>query len=196
LSLSGFIFDGRTRAIVKSHWKLIVVLLLITLFWRTPPDGKFFHGLEYEDSYVYIVAARQMQLHVGPPSSKFPYSIGACAVESLRNCEEWESHPEHFVGYSYVLSILDQFARYTPNLASAFNVFAASFGCILIFLVAMAATESAIVAGASSLIFATTPVFAVYGLETSAEPTSNACMILVIWFYARFIISVRSSEGY
>jgi hypothetical protein len=60
----------------------------------------------------------------------------------------------------------------------------------------MAATESAIVAGVSSLVFAITPVFAVYGLETSAEPASNACIILIIWFYVRFILAVRSSEGY
>jgi len=196
LSLAGFVFDGRTRAIVKSHWKLLVTLLLITLFWRIPPDGKFFHGLEYEDSYVYIVAARQMQLHVGPSSSEFPYSISACAVGSLSDCQEWESYPEHFVGYAYLLSMLYRLAGYTPGLASAFNIFLAFFGCTLIFLVAMAATESAIIAAASSLIFAITPVFAVYGLETSAEPASNACIILVIWFYARFIIAVRSCEGY
>ena len=194
--MSGFVFDRRTRAIVKSHWKLIVALLLITLFWRIPPDGKFFHGLEYEDSYVYIIAARQMQLHVGPPSSEFPYSIGACAVGSLRDCQEWESYPEHFVGYPYVLSMLYGLAGYTPDLASTFNIFAASLGCVLIFLVAMAATENAVVAGVSSLVFAITPVFAVYGLETSAEPASNVCIILVIWFYARFILAVRSSEGY
>jgi hypothetical protein len=196
LSLSGFVFDRRTRAIVKSQWKLIITLLLITLSWRIPPDGKFFHGLEYEDSYVYIVAARQMQLHVGPPSSEVPYSIGACAVGSLRDCQEWESYPEHFVGYPYVLSMLYGLVGYTPDLASTFNIFAASLGCVLIFLVAMAATENAVVAGASSLVFAITPVFAVYGLETSAEPASNVCIILVIWFYARFILAVRSSEGY
>jgi hypothetical protein len=196
LSLAGFVFDGLTRTIVKSHWKLIITLLLITLFWRIPPEGKFFHGLEYEDSYVYIVAARQMQLNVKPPSSEFPYSIGVCAVGSLRDCQKWESYPEHFVGYPYVLSILYRFAGYTPDLASAFNIFAASLGCVLIFLVAMAATESAIVAGASSLVFAITPVFAVYGLETSAEPVSNACIILVVWFYVRFILAACSCEGY
>jgi hypothetical protein len=95
---------------------------------------------------------------------------------------KFRDQKEHFVGYPYVLSMLYRLAGYTPDFASAFNVFAASFGCVLIFLVAMAATESAILAVASSLVFAITPVFAVYGLETSAEPASNACIILVIWF--------------
>jgi hypothetical protein len=42
---------------------------------------------------------------------------------------------------------------------------------------------------------ATTPVFAVYGLETSAEPFSNVCISLVIWFYMRLICASATSKG-
>jgi len=34
-------------------------------------------------------------------------------------------------------------------------------------------------AGSAALIFAITPVFAVWGLETSAEPFSNGCITLI-----------------
>jgi hypothetical protein len=55
-----FVGDGRLRAMVKAHWKRLVLLLALTLLWRVPVDGTFFHGLEYEDSYVYTVAGRQI----------------------------------------------------------------------------------------------------------------------------------------
>jgi hypothetical protein len=158
-------------------------------------DGTFFHGLEYEDSYVYTVAGRQMFEHVGPTSAEFPYSINVCAIGSLRSCQAWKSFPEHFNGYPYVISLLSRIVGYTPNLGSLINLMAACLADILIFCIALLATDNISIASASALVFAITPVFAIYGLETSAEPASNVCISLVMWFYMRSISALGSSEG-
>jgi hypothetical protein len=55
---------------------------------------------------------------------------------------------------------------YTPDIASLVNVFAACLADILIFCVALLATSNVTMAGAAALVFAITPVFAVYGLGT------------------------------
>ena len=46
----------------------------------------------------------------------------------------------------------------------------------------------------SALVFAVLPVFAVYGLETSAEPALNWCICTVLWFFLRYVTSVNSEE--
>jgi hypothetical protein len=53
----------------------------------------------------------------------------------------------------------------------------------------MVISGDVIAAGGAALIFAVTPVFAVWGLETSAEPVSNGCMILVLWFCLRYVFA-------
>src|SRR5258708_4684051 len=44
--------------VIKADWKLLVGVIALVILWRLPPDGRFFHGLEYEDSYVYSVVGR------------------------------------------------------------------------------------------------------------------------------------------
>ena len=192
-----FIIDPMLHTILKAHWKLIVIFFVLVLCWRMPLNGQFFHGLEYEDSYIYTVAGRQILENVGPGANsiEFPYSINACAVGSLKSCQSWESFPEHFIGYSYVISLFSRMVGYTPDIGSIVNLFAACLGSILIFCITLLATDNATMASAASLVFAITPVFAVYGLETSTEPASNFCMSLIIWFYIRSIVAFRTSEG-
>lgn len=90
------------RATLKAYWKTLAILLVLTLVWRIPVNGVFFHGLECEDSYIYTVAGRQMADHVGPASLSVdsPYSINTCEVGSLKTCQRWELFPEHLIGYA------------------------------------------------------------------------------------------------
>jgi Dolichyl-phosphate-mannose-protein mannosyltransferase len=179
--------DGRLRAMLKAHWKTLAVLLVLTLLWRIPADGLFFHGLEYEDSYIYTVAGRQMAEHVGPASIAVdsPYSINACEVGSLKACQQWESFPEHFIGYPYVISILSRVLGYSPSVGSLINLIASCITGLLVFCIALLISDDPNVASLGGAIFSITPVFAVYGLETSAEPFSNTCIALVVWLYLR-----------
>jgi hypothetical protein len=184
-----FVTDQYARLILRTNWKLLVVSVGFVLVWRFPMEGAFFHGQEYEDSYVYTVAARQISEHTlfGPPLTEHPYSIRVCTVGSLTSCSGSESFPEHFVGGPYVVSLGADVIGYTPSVGSIVNVTAASFTAFLIFLIGMLVSGNAVAACSAALVFAITPVFSVYGLETSAEPISNACMTLVLWFYLRHV---------
>ena len=195
-SAASLVTDRWLQNTIRDHWKLILVLVLLVLSWRIPSDGTFFHGLEYEDSYVYTVASRQM-LETGGPSptaNEFPYSIEVCVVGSLKSCQEWQTFREHFIGYSYTVSLLSRLIGYRPDVGSIENVVAACLTDILIFFIGLLATSDVMTASAAAIIYAITPVFAVYGLETSAEPASNACLSLVIWLYVRSISALGISD--
>jgi hypothetical protein len=170
---------------LKTYWKTLAVLLVLTFLWRIPADGTFFHGLEYEDSYIYTVAGRQMAEHVGPASIAIdsPYSINACKVGSLKACQQWEPFPEHLIGYPYVVSVVSRALGYTPSVGSFVNLFASCITTLLVFCIALLISDDPNVAFLGGTIFAIVPVFAVYGLETSAEPFSNVCIALVVWLY-------------
>jgi hypothetical protein len=178
---------------LKAHWKGLAFLLLLTLLWRVPANGTFFHGLEYEDSYIYTVAGRQMSEHVGPTSVALdsPYSINVCEIGSLRACQQWEPFPEHLIGYPYVISIFSRVLGYTPSVGSFINLLASCITTLLVFCIALLISDDPNVASLGGAIFAITPVFAVYGLETSAEPFSNVCIALVAWLYLRLCDSYQ-----
>jgi hypothetical protein len=198
LSALSFATDRWLRRMLRTHWKLLLALLVSVLVWRIPTDGKFFHGLEYEDSYVYTVAGRQMLEHASPTptSAGFPYSIDVCAIGNLKSCQTWASFPEHLIGYPYVISLFSRIIGYTPDVGSIVNLLAACLACVLVFGIALLVTDNVTVAGSAALVFAVTPVFAVYGLETSAEPFSNVCISLAIWFYMRSICALAQSNGH
>jgi len=172
---------------LKTYWKTLAVLLVLTLLWRIPADGTFFHGLEYEDSYIYTVAGRQMAEHVGPASIALDssYSINACKVGSLKACQQWEPFPEHLIGYPYVVSVVSRALGYAPSVGSFVNLFASCITTLLVFCIALLISDDPNVAFLGGIMFAIVPVFAVYGLETSAEPFSNVCIALVVWLYLR-----------
>jgi hypothetical protein len=128
------------------------------------------------------------------PSHGYPYSINACAIGSLKSCQEWQSFPEHFIGYPYTISLISRLIGYTPNVGSIENIVAACLTSILIFFIALLATGDGVTANVTVMIYAITPVFAVYGLETSAEPFSNACLSVAIWLYVRSISVLKTFE--
>ena len=188
-SFGCFLTDSYLHKVIKTHWKPLLVSIALVLIWRIPTDGDFFHGLEYEDSYVYTVAARQLAGHfqIEPNGATLPYSINVCAVGSLASCRESDNYPEHLVGYPYILSVFFKLLGYRPFIGSIVNVVCACLADILIFLVCMVISEDVIVAGSAALIFAITPIFAVWGLETSAEPMANGCISLVLWLCLRYV---------
>src|SRR6267154_6118701 len=70
-------------AVVKRHWKLISLLVLMVIIWRIPIGNHFFHGFEYEDSYVYTVSARGLvDQQYTPPEVGSVYLVSVCSVGS------------------------------------------------------------------------------------------------------------------
>lgn len=194
-SLACFLTDRYLHSLLKSHWKPMLFCVALVVLWRIPTEGGFFHGTEYEDSYVYTVAGRQMAEHlrIEPSDATLPYSINVCEVGSLASCKQSENFPEHLIGYPYIISVFSNIFGYRPSIGSIANVMSACFADILIFLLCMVIADDVVAALSAALIFAITPVFAVWGLETSAEPISNGCMSLVLWFCLRHIS--ERSEG-
>ena len=196
-SLACALTDRYLHSLFKTHWKLVLLSVGLVLLLRIPAEGAFFHGMEYEDSYVYTVAGRQLAEHIliAPSGGTLPYSINVCVVGSLSSCKQYENFPEHLIGYPYIISVLSDVFGYHPSIGSIANVACACFADMLIFLVCMLITDDVIVAGSAALIFAVTPVFAVWGLETSAEPISNGCMSLILWFCLRYVSARPGEEG-
>ena len=95
--------------------------------------------------------------------------------------------PEHLIGYPYILSVLFKVFGYHSSIGSIANVVCASLVGILIFLLCIVISDDVITAVSAALIFAITPIFGVWGLETSAEPIANGCISLVLWFCLRYI---------
>ena len=187
-SLACFLTDSYLHALLRTHWKLLLVCVVLVLIWRIPAEGGFFHGLEYEDSYVYTVAGRQMAEHfrIEPSGATLPYSINVCAVGSLTSCSLSDNYPEHLIGYPYILSVFFKVFGYHSSIGSIANVVCACLVGILIFLLCILIVDDVITAVSAALIFAITPIFAVWGLETSAEPIGNGCVCLVLWFCLRY----------
>jgi hypothetical protein len=170
--------------LIRSSWKMVCLVVLATVIWRVPWDGVFFHGLEYEDSYVYTVAGRQLAEHVRSSlgSAGLPFSFTVCAMGSIQDCAVWVPFPEHLIGYPYVISLAIHLFGYTPEVGSILNIVASSISAVLVFMLALAIAEDSLVALLAGLLFAIVPAFAVYGLETSAEPFSGCCILLALWF--------------
>ena len=187
-SLACFFTDRHLHSLLKTHWKLILFCVALVLLWRIPTEGGFFHGTEYEDSYVYTVAGRQIGEHFRIESSgpTLPYSINVCVVGSLTSCKRSDNFPEHLIGYPYILSVFSNAVGYRSSIGSIANIVCACFGDIFIFLLCMVIADDVVAGAGAAFIFAITPVFAVWGLETSAEPISNGCMCLVLWFCLRY----------
>ena len=186
LFLDGFI---PTRALENPLEAAACLSSLSCWFGEFQTEGGFFHGLEYEDSYVYTVAGRQMaeQFRIEPSGATLPYSINVCAVGSLTSCRLSDNYPEHLIGYPYILSVLFKVFGYHSSIGSIANVVCACLVDILIFLLCIVIADDVIIAVSAALIFAITPIFAVWGLETSAEPIANGCISLVLWFCLRYV---------
>lgn len=183
--------DPAAHGFVRQHRAMVLTLIALTVVFRIPPDGRFFHGMEYEDAYIYTVAGRQIIAASAPPvrQAGTPYSVSTCALGSIASCEVWEPFPEHLIGYPYLIAVASWIFGYSPSIGSIVNVFVSVGVTFLTLCIVLNLTGDALAALLAGLVFAVTPVFAVYGLETSAEPLSNLCMTAALWYFLRFVES-------
>jgi hypothetical protein len=196
MSLACFLTDSYLHALLRTHWKPLLVWSSLVLIWRIPPEGGFFHGTGVR-RFVCVHGCWPTDGRALSNRAEWndaPYSINVCAVGSLNSCKQSDNYPEHLIGYPYILSVLQSF-WIPPSIGSIANVVCACFVDILIFLMCMVIADDVIVAGSAALIFAITPVFAVWGLETSAEPIANGCICLILWLCLRYVfVSPRAQQ--
>lgn len=150
-----------------------------------PLDGRFFQGLEYEDSYVYTVSGRYLGAgsldHVNSR-----YLTTVCAVGNWNSCKISDTFSGHFVGYPFMIALVSRLLGYSPKIGSYLSLSASVIAVVLIFLIGELIDPNGFVGLAGSLVFCLTPTFAVQGVGTYAEPVSNAlivmCLLLGICF--------------
>ena len=169
---------------LRNNWHWLGLILLVTLLWRLPFDGHWFFGLEYEDAYIYSVAARYLNsvTRTCSPGNSC-YLTTVCVVGNGDSCKVSETSSGHFLGYPLMIAIASRLFGYSPAIASYLSLIASMATVVLIFL------SGKLIAGetagfAASVIFGLTPVFAVQGVGAYAEPVSNmlvvACFLLCV----------------
>jgi hypothetical protein len=171
---------------LRQNWRSLVFILLLALVWRLPFENHFFHGLEYEDSYIYPVAARYLAFnapHIDPSRSRFLTTV--CAVGSWESCRNPEISSGHFVGYPFMIAVAARVFGYSAATASWISVAASLITVVLVFLVGKLLDPGGLSGIAGALLFSGTPVFALQAGCTYAEPVSNALVVgcLLIFLY-------------
>lgn len=181
--------DRGTRTTFIQDARVIAALVALQLLWRYPWQGTWFHGLEYEDSYVYTVAARQLlsgSLAVSGGGSSLLTTV--CMAGSLVDCREWETFSGHYLGLPVAAASLGRLFGYGPHLALVVAYFAAIFEVVVIYLLShKLRLGGRLGATAAALLFITTPALTVYGVTGSAEPLSSLYVCTATYLWIRLV---------
>ncbi len=166
------------------------MLLLLAFVWRMPLDGRFFQGLEYEDSYVYTVSGRYLNeglISCDPTISCYLTTV--CAVGNWNSCKISDTFSGHFIGYPFMIALISRLLGFSPMIGSYLSFSASLIAVVLIFLVGELVDPGGFVGLAGSLFFCLTPAFAVQGVGTYAEPVSNALVLMCLLLGISFLHS-------
>ena len=168
-----------TRAL-RDNWKNLALIILLAFALRLPFEGHFFYGQEYEDSYIYPVAARYLvsTRHAEPTAS--PYLTAVCVVGNWNSCRNSETSSGHFIGYPFIIAVVTRVFGYTPKTASVISIAASLIAVLSVFLVGQHLDPAGISGVAGALVFAVIPIFAVQAGCTYAEPVSNMLVVTTL----------------
>lgn len=174
------------RQALRENWKSLTFVILLAFIWRLPFDGHFYYGLEYEDSYIYSVAARYLASnppHVDPATS--PFLTTVCAVGNWSSCRNPETSSGHFIAYPFMIAVVSKVFGYTSITASWISLAASLATVVFVFLVGKLIDPGGISGTAGALLFSVIPIFAAQGACTYAEPVSNLLVVtcLLICLY-------------
>lgn len=179
--------DGSLHTTFRRYWRYMVIGIVVILAWRTPRSGKFFHGMEYEDAYVYTVAARQILERTQVSEPIATYLTNVCDVGSLDSCKSATTYSGHYIGSPYVFSLAARALGYRPAIAALVGLVASCITLLLVFCMGAMISDKPEVPISSAAVFAMTPVFAVYGIASYAEPLSNMCACIAVLGYIRYL---------
>jgi hypothetical protein len=166
---------------MKCNWRFICIIILLGILWRLPFDGHFFFGLEYEDSYIYTVAGRHLDSgsqRCAPDNSCYLTTV--CAVGSWESCKALETSSGHYIGYPFIIAAASRLVGYRPTIGSYISLIASAISAVLVFFIGKAIDVNGITGAASAVIFCITPIFAVYGAGTFAEPVSGSLVLMCL----------------
>jgi hypothetical protein len=155
------------------HSRLASIALLLiaslALLVRLTPTRSFY-GLEYEDAYVYAAASRLASTPIWSISGA---GLDVCSVGSVTDCEETETYPGHFPGLAALLTVVQSVVPYSPELPPTVGAVLAALATMTVGWAVWLMTGSWWPAIVASLLFATTPVIALYGGSACSENASS-----------------------
>ncbi len=174
---------------LRKRWLPLGLILFLALVWRLPFEGTVFYGLEYEDSYIYSVAARSLDSGTRNCTREGScYLTSVCAVGNWNSCKVTETSSGHFVGYPFLIAMVSRVLGYRPAVASYLSLTASMMTVVFVFLLGRL-IDGDIAGLAGCVIFGLTPVFAVQGVGTYAEPVSNMLVVVCLLLCVRLFSS-------
>lgn len=171
--------------IVTTNWKRIAIIFAVSFLFRYPLNTSFFHGLEYEDAYVYKASARF--LNYKKDFDVDPFLTTSCATGSFNNCKSSITYSGHVIGYPYIVSLVYLIAGYHPNIANYLSLGFSVFTVVLLFLVAQLISNNKTLSTISCIVFISVPVFNLFSSTSLSEPTSNLYITLALLLYLALV---------
>lgn len=187
--------NQHAKKLLKKHWKILIVLVLLSFAFKFPINSEYFDGLEYEDSYIYKAAARSIYEKSFHPSELNPYFPASCILGSIRDCNLSAIQVTNFLGYPYLIYLGYSVFGYQINLANIVSLLFSSFSIVFIFLCSLLILEKFMYALSCSFVYITIPLFNIYSSTSLTEPLSNSYLILAMMLYLLFVFYPNKSES-
>jgi len=179
------------RLLLRSSPLQLVIVLLIAVVAFALRGGMttgYFYGLEYEDAFVYAAASR---LIASTDSGFSVAGLTVCAVGSAAECSMSESFPGHLPGFPALLYAAQSVVGFHPWLAPTVGALVSSTAVLAVWWAAWSIYRSRLAAAAAALLFAVTPVFALYGGSALSESVSSLPIAVAVGATA----AARRSSG-
>ena len=169
-------------------WKKLVFAVLATLLFKTPLFIEPFFGLEYEDSYIFNVVARQFANNVFTDS----YFTESIVLGSLSDPILYGTYSGHYVFFSVFCSWIIRIVGYSPSLISYINA-----GITFLILLILIDFSNQLKLNSKSWwvipsIFLISPIINVFGSTQLSETFSSFLLTTVIYF----LIIYRKKHNY
>ncbi len=194
LSFISLVSNKNVIQIVATNWKRLLIILAISFLFKCPLNTSFFHGLEYEDAYVYKASARYFNY-----KNNFdvdPFLTTSCVTGSLDNCTSSATYSGHVIGYPFIVSFISSIVGYYPNIANYISLGFSTLAVALLFIVAQLIFNNKTLSTISCIVFISVPVFNVFSSTSLSEPTSNIYITLAFLLYLTFVHYPNDAKCY
>ena len=180
--------------IVVTHWKRLIIILAVAFLFKCPLNTSFFHGLEYEDAYVYKASARFFNYK--KDFDVDPFLTTSCTTGSLNNYKSSATYSGHVIGYPYIIGLAYLIAGYHPNIANYLSLGFSVLAVVLLFIVTQLIANNKTLSTISCIVFICVPVFNVFSSTSLSEPTSSLYITLALLLYLAFVHCPNDARCY
>jgi hypothetical protein len=169
----------RIVSILRGAWPLLILNVLVKL-----PYGDFFLGLEYEDSYIWSVFARQVSYLDRIDLSSF--TTQACAWGSMADCRLMATYDGHLISFSSLLFLVYQIFGYSPVAVVFVNIFFSTILLVLVLeFVCRGVKQDNFLIYCVGVLYSFTPAMSSFQASGLSETFSSTLVFLVLSLYTK-----------